>query len=130
MKGILTNAVLTGLLLCFATIPSRGQQQDKEKPPPITRKALLGKWEGKSGTTTLKVDFGEKEARVWQEDRASGIGKDWSTPYKIGDGVVRLGSFAEGRLRQGFKLRVTFLTGQGPLRQGATVILRRTKQEK
>ena len=76
------------------------------------------------------VDFGENKAKVSMEDRDRGIGKDFSTPYKIGGNVVRLGSFAEGRLLQGSKLRVTFLTGQGPLRQGATVILRRTKQEK
>jgi hypothetical protein len=90
MKGILTNAVLTGLLLCLTTIPSRGQRENKEKPSPIRKEALLGKWEGKSGTTTLKVVFGEKEARVWQEDPALGIGKDSSTPYKIGDDVVKL----------------------------------------
>src|SRR5262252_1520286 len=128
MKGILTNAVLTGLLLCLAPIPSsRGQQEDKEKPLPITKKALMGEWEGKTGSTTLKVEFGEKEARVWQEDRVVGIGKDWSTPYKIGEDVVKLGSFEEGRLLQGSKLKVTFLTGQGPLRQGTTVILRPSK---
>ena len=131
MKGILTNAVLSGLLLCLAPIPSsRGQQEDKEKPLPITKEALLGKWEGMSGDTTLLVDFGEKEAKVRQEDRAQGIGKDFSTPYKIGDNVVRLGSFAEGQLQQGSTLRVTFLLTQGSLTQGASVTLRRTKREK
>jgi hypothetical protein len=130
MKGILTAAVLTGLLLGMATIPSRGQQEDKEKPLRITKEALLGEWEGKSGNTTWMVDFGKKEAKVRQQDRAQGIGKDFSTPYKIGGNVVRLGSFAEGRLLLGPKLRVTFLLTQGSLRQGTTVILRRTKKEK
>jgi hypothetical protein len=53
MKDILTAAVLTRLLLGLATIPSRGQQEDKKKPLPITKEALLGAWEGKSGTSTL-----------------------------------------------------------------------------
>src|SRR5262249_44671978 len=130
MKGILTAAVLTGLMLGLATIPSGGQQEDKEKPLPISKEALLGEWEGKSGNTTLKVEFGKEKARVWQEDRDQGVRKDSSTPYKIGDNVVRLGSFAEGRLLQGPKLRVTFLLTQGSLTQGASVILRRSKKEK
>jgi hypothetical protein len=128
MKGILTAAVLTGLLLGLATVPSRGQQEDKEKPLPIMKEALLGEWVGKSGNTTLRVDFGEREAKVSQEDRDQGIGKGFSAPYKIGDNVVRLGSFAEGRLLQRSNLRVTFLLTQGSLRQGASVILRRTKK--
>jgi hypothetical protein len=130
MKGILTAAALTGLLLGLATVPSRGQQGDKEEPLPITKEALLGEWQGKSGNTTLRVDFGEKEAKVRQEDRDRGIGKDFSTPYKIGDNVVRLGSFAEGRLLQGPKLRVTFLLTQGSLTQGTSVLLSRTKKDK
>jgi len=128
MKGIWNNAVLAGLLLLLATIFSEGQEN--EKPLPITQQALLGKWDGKSGMSTLKVDFGEKEAKICQEDRDQGIGKDFSIPYKIGDEVVRLGSFAEGQLVQGSKLRVRFLTTQGSLRQGTSVILRRTKKEK
>jgi hypothetical protein len=130
MKGVLTAAVLTGALLGLATIPSRGQQGDKEKPLPITKEALLGAWEGKSGNTTLTVDFGEKEAKVTQEDRDQGIGKDFSTTYKIGDNVVKLGTFAEGRLLQGSKLRVTFLLTQGSLTQGTSVILHRIKKGK
>jgi hypothetical protein len=130
MKGILTAAVLAGLLLGLATVPSRGQQGDKEEPLPITKEALLGEWQGKSGNTTLRVDFGEKEAKVRQEDRDQGIGKDFSTPYKIGDNVVRLGPFAEGRLLQGPKLRVTFLLTQGSLTQGTSVLLSRTKKDK
>ena len=130
MKGILTAAVLTGPLLGLATAPSRGQQEDKEKPLPITKEALLGEWKGKSGNTTLMVDFGENKAKVSMEDRDRGIGKDFSTPYKIGDNVVRLGSFAEGRLLQGSKLRVTFLLTQGSLTQGTSVTLSRTKKEK
>jgi hypothetical protein len=130
MKGILNAVVLTGLLLGLVTIPSRGQQEDKEKPLPITKEALLGEWEGKSGNTTLMVDFGEKEAKVKQEDRVQGIGKNFSTPYKIDGNVVKLGSFAEGRLVQEAKLKVTFLTTQGSLTQGASVILGRTKKEK
>src|SRR5262245_28908039 len=121
MKSIRTAAVLTGLLLGLATIPSRGQQEDKEKLLPITKEALLGEWEGKSGKTTLRVDFGEKEAKVRQEDGAPGIVKDLSTPYKIGDNVVKLGSFAEGRLLQGPELKVTFLLTQGSLTQGTSV---------
>jgi hypothetical protein len=130
MKGILTAAVLTVLLIGPAAIPSRGQQGDKEKSLPITKQALLGEWKGKSGDTTLLIDFGEKEARLKQEDRDKGIGKDFSTPYKIDGNVVMLGSFAEGRLLPGPELRVTFLTGQGSLRQGAIVTLRRTKKDK
>ena len=129
MKVILTTTVLTGLLMGLATVPSRGQQEDKQQPSPITKKVLLGKWEGKSGTTTLKVEFGEKEARVWQEDSVKGIGKDSSIPYKIGDDVVKLGAFAEGRLVQGSKLKVTFLLTQGSIRQGAAVTLSRSKKE-
>jgi hypothetical protein len=130
MRGVLTTAVLTGLLLDLGAVPSRGQQRHKEKPLPITKEALLGEWEGKSGNTTLRVNFGEKEAKVRQEDRGQGIAKDFSTPYKIGDNVVKLGLFAEGRLLQESDLRVTFLTGQGSLSQGTSVILRRAKKEK
>src|SRR5262249_25782218 len=117
MKGILATSVLTGLLLGLATLPCRGQQEDKEKPLPITKEALVGQWAGKSGDTTLMVDFGEKEVKV-RQDSDQGIGKDFSTPYKIGDNVVKLGLFAEGRLLQGSKLRVTFLLTQGSITQG------------
>src|SRR5262249_45835665 len=108
MKSIVIVTALAGLLLGLATISSSGQQEGKEKPLPITKKALLGEWKGKSGNTSLEIDFGEKEANVKQEDRA-GAGKKFSTPYKIGDNVVKLGSFAEGRLLQESKLKVTFL---------------------
>jgi hypothetical protein len=130
MKSILTVGALTGLLLALGTIPCRGQQDDKEKPLPITREALLGEWQGKSGKTTLVIHFGDKEARVGQDDRGEGIRKDFSTPYKIGDDVVKLGLFAEGRLLQGSNLKVTFLLTQGSLTQGTSVMLRRTKTEK
>ena len=130
MKGNLTAAVLTGLLLGLATAPSKGQQKDKEKSLPITKEALLGEWRGKSGNTTLMVDFGENKAKVSMEDRDRGIGKDFSTPYKIDGNMVRLGAFAEGRLVQDTKLKVTFLTTQGSLTQGASVIIGRTKKEK
>jgi hypothetical protein len=130
MKGILTAAALTGLLLVPATAPSRGQQEDKGEPLPITKEALLGEWKGESGNTTLMVDFGESKAKVRQEDGDLGIRKDSSTPYKIDGNVVKLGLFAEGRLLQGPKLRVTFLLTQGSLTQGTSVILSRTKKEK
>ena len=131
MKGILTAAIVIGLVWGLVTIPCWGQQDDKKKLLPITKEALLGTWEGKSGDKTLKVDFAKETVRVWQEDRAPGIGKDWSTAYKIGgDNVVRLGSFAVGRLLEESQLKVTFLLTQGSLTQGTSIILRRAKKEK
>jgi hypothetical protein len=130
MKAFLTAVVMTGLILCLTPTPSTGQQEDKNKPLPISKESLLGAWQGKSGNTILTVEFGEKEATMKQEDRDQGVAMEFTIPYKVGDNVVMLSFFAEGRLMQGAKLQVTFVNRQGSLAQGTSVVLSRTKKEK
>jgi hypothetical protein len=131
MKGTLTAAILAGLLLGLATIASRGQQEAKEKPPPLTKEALLGEWEGQSGDTTITARFEEKWSEVKVKE-GSGVAVSLLADYSI-DGksdVVKVGKLGEGRLVEGGKLRLTLKDAVLSLPKGAAVTLSHAKKEK
>jgi hypothetical protein len=129
MKGILTVAVLAGLLLGLATIPSRGQQEVKEKPLPITKEALLGRWEGRVGDKTAWIEFGAKRAKavVAEFQGNEGLGAALDMDYEIDHQarVVQLVGFGEGRLVKGGRLRVVLSHGRLHLPKGTVLTLSR-----
>jgi hypothetical protein len=100
---------------------------------PITRNALLGYWEGRSGHTTLRVGFERQRAVVITEDAKgeSGFGEGFATTYKIcrRRDVVRLVRFGEVRWDPDGGLRLTLRTAQGALSRGTVITLTRRRPQ-
>ena len=121
---LLGMVVLVGLV----GVASPGQPE-KEKPLPISREALLGKWEGKSGTTTVRLDFGPKGVGGEVEERFGnrGQGTGFKDTYEIDPkaNTVRIGSLGEGRLVKGGGLSLTLSRPQLNLPRGAVITLSR-----
>jgi hypothetical protein len=118
---------LAVILLGIAGAPLPAQQE--EKPLPISREALLGKWEGKSGKTTVRLNFtakgvgGEVEERLANGGRGIGFKDDYDIDPKANG--VRIGSLGEGRLVQGGGLRLTLGSPQLNLPRGTVITLSR-----
>jgi hypothetical protein len=116
------------ILIGLSGAPSPGQQE-KEKPLPISKETLLGKWEGKSGNTTVRLNFaakgvgGEVEERLGNGERGIGFKDDYDIDPKAN--AVKIGSFGEGRLVKGGGLRVTLSGPQLSLPRGAVITLSR-----
>jgi hypothetical protein len=130
MTSILTAAVVAGLLRGLAMIASRGQQDDNEEPPPITKEALLGEWEGQSGDMTITARFEEKWSEVRVEE-GPGVAVSLLSDYSIDTkaGVVQVGELGDGRLLEGGKLRLTLKDAVLALPKGASVALSHAKKQ-
>jgi hypothetical protein len=126
---------LAVLALAFLAMPAAGQQTTekiKEKALPITREALLGKWEAKLGKTTVRIRFEKQNVQIEAEERqvGGGSGMGSSSPYQIDAkaNVVRLG-LGEGRLiKGGAALRVTLTNPIFSLPRGTILILSRVME--
>ena len=135
MRNPLTAAVLGGLVLggTGQLLPGQQAAGDKERPLPITKSALLGYWEGRSGHTTLRVGFESQRAVVITEDAKdeSGFGEGFATAYKIcrRRNVVRLVRFGEVRWDPDGELRLTLKTAQGALARGTVITLTRRRPQ-
>ena len=116
------------VVLVGMAVPAPGQPA-KEKALPISREALLGKWEGKSGMTVVRLDFaakgvgGEVEERLGNGGRGIGFKGDYEIDPKAN--AVRIDSLGEGRLVKGGGLRVTLDRPQLNLPRGAVITLSR-----
>jgi hypothetical protein len=125
---------LAVLALAVLAMPAAGQQTTekiKEKALPITREALLGKWEAKLGKTTVRIRFEKQNVQIEAEERqvGGGSGMGSSSPYQIDAkaNVVRLG-LGEGRLIKGGALRVTLTNPILSLPRGTILILSRVME--
>jgi hypothetical protein len=130
METTRTAAAAACLVLGLAVLPSAGQ----EKPPPISRQALLGRWEGRSGTITVTVTFEPKAAAVRtgeppdKDGPAGGLPlTDFAARYTVCRrcNEVRIRGLGRGHLAEGGRLVLTLGAPQGRLPKGAVLALTR-----
>jgi hypothetical protein len=129
MRSMLTAVLVTGLASGL-TLPSAAHQ-DKEKPVPISKQALLGWWEVRSGGMTLRVSFEHRRAVVITYDARdeTKFGRGYAADYQVDRkaDVVRITFLGEGQLVEGDRLRLTLGAAQGRLAKGAVLTLTRLK---
>jgi hypothetical protein len=120
METTRSAAAVACLVLGVAVLPSAGQ----EKPPPISRQALLGRWEGRSGTITVTVTFEPRTAAV----RMGGPpDSDGPARYKVCRkcNEVRIRGLGRGQLVDGDRLRITLSRDRLSLPKGTAITLSR-----
>jgi hypothetical protein len=136
METTRTAAAAACLALGLAILPSAGQEEAGASLH-ISRQALVGRWEGRSGTITVTVTVEPKTVAVRMGEPPNNDGPagglpltDFAARYTVCRrcNEVRIRGLGRGHLAEGGRLVLTLGAPRGRLPKGAVLTLTRLSE--